>query len=449
MMSLRTRVVLSAAAVLTVFILLTSLAMERAVRDTAESARADRLQAQIFLLVAAGEEEQAGLVFPNALAESRLSLPGSGLYAMVLNALGDPIWQSPSAVGVDIPLPQPLAPGQRRFERRQGHDGQDYLVLGFGVSWATGPVPQDFSFVVAEDSSAFESEVRQFRASLTGWLGIMALLMLVAMVLILRWGLTPLRRVAAEVAAIESGDQTQIQGRYPAEIRALTGNLNALLAHERARQRRLDNTLGDLAHSLKTPLAVMRGALDEERTGAPAADLLREQLARMGTIVEYQLQRARAGSQPVATLTPPVPARRVAERLAASLTKVYRDKSVAVILDIDPAAHFRGVEGDLFEMLGNLLENAFKWCGQQIRVSGASSHGILTLMIEDDGPGIPPEQAIRLLERGARADEATPGHGIGLAVVREICEAYGGDIRVERSPLGGARFRLRLPNSAG
>ncbi|WP_295402384.1 ATP-binding protein [uncultured Thiocystis sp.] len=444
MMSLRTRVVLSAAAVLAVFILLTSLALERAVRDTAESAREDRLQAQIFLLMAAGEEESSGLVFPNALAESRLTLPDSGLYALVLNALGDPIWQSPSAVGVDIPLPQPLAPGQRRFERRQGNDGQDYLVLGFGVSWATGPVPQDYSFVVAEDSSAFESEVGQFRASLAGWLGLMGLLMLVALVLILRWGLTPLRRVAAEVAAIESGDQTQIQGRYPTEIRALTGNLNALLAHERARQRRLDNTLGDLAHSLKTPLAVMRGALDEEDN--PTADLLREQLARMGTIVEYQLQRARAGGQKAATLAPPIPVRRVAERLTASLTKVRRDKSVAVTLDIDPAAHFRGVEGDLFEMLGNLLENAFKWCNRQIRVSGASSRGVLTITVEDDGPGIPPDQAVRLLERGARADEATPGHGIGLAVVRELCEAYGGDIRVERSSLGGARLRLRLPN---
>lgn len=444
MMSLRTRVMLSAAAVLTVFILLTSLALERAVRDTAESAREDRLQAQIFLLMAAGEEESSGLVFPNALAESRLTLPGSGLYALVLNALGDPIWQSPSAVGVDIPLPQPLAPGQRRFERRQGSDGQDYLVLGFGVSWATGPVPQDYSFVVAEDASAFESEVRQFRASLAGWLGLMALLMLVALMLILRWGLTPLRRVAAEVAAIESGDRTQIQGRYPAEIRALTGNLNALLAHERARQRRLDQTLGDLAHSLKTPLAVMRGALDEEES--PTADLLREQLARMWTIVEYQLQRARASGQPLATLAPPIPVRRVAERLSASLTKVHRDKSVAVTLDIDPTADFRGVEGDLFEMLGNLLENAFKWCHRQIRVSGASSRGILTVTVEDDGPGIPPDQAVRLLERGARADEVTPGHGIGLAVVREMCEAYGGDIRVERGALGGARLRLRLPN---
>jgi two-component system, OmpR family, sensor histidine kinase PhoQ len=446
MMSLRRRVVLSTSAVLTLFVLLTSLALERAVRDTAQSAREERLQAQVLLLMAAGEEEQDGLVFPNALAESRLTLPGSGLYANVLNALGDPIWKSPSAVGTDAPLPLPLAPGQRRFERMSGEDGQDYLVFAFGVSWATGPVPQDYTFVVAEDSSAFESVVVQFRTSLTGWLGAMSLLMLLMLVLILRWGLKPLRRVAAEVAAVERGDQSQIQGRYPAEIHALTGNLNALLAHERARQRRLDNTLGDLAHSLKTPLAVMRGAIDEGQITQPVDELLREQLVRMGYIVEYQLQRARTGGQQAATLAPPIPVRRTAERLIASLTKVHRDKQVTVKLEIDSETLFRGVEGDLLEMLGNLLENAFKWCRQRIHVSSQVRSGALLLNVDDDGPGIPATQVARLLERGARADEAMPGHGIGLAVVREICEAYGGELLVMRSSLGGARFQLRLGN---
>lgn len=445
MLSLRTRVVLSAAAVLTLFILLTSLALERAMRETVASAREERLQAQIFLLMAAGEEESAGLVFPNALAESRLTLPGSGLYAQVLNALGDPLWQSPSAVGTELPTPAPLAPGQRRFEHLHGHDGTDYLVLAFGVSWATGPTPQDYTFVVAEDSSAFEAEITQFRASLAGWLGGMALLMLVALVLILRWGLTPLRQVAAEVAAVESGQQPQIQGRYPAEIRVLTGNLNALLAHERARQRRLDNTLGDLAHSLKTPLAVMRGAIDDGQPADPVRALLLEQLTRMGHLVEYQLQRARAGGRQAATLAPPVPVRQAAERLITSLHKVYRDKRVQVDLELDHAIVFRGIEGDLLEMLGNLLDNAFKWCGRRVRLSGEGTRNALTLVIDDDGPGIPSAQAIHLLERGARADETTPGHGIGLAVVREICTAYGGELRVASSPLGGARLCLRLP----
>ncbi|EGV30024.1 integral membrane sensor signal transduction histidine kinase [Thiorhodococcus drewsii AZ1] len=445
MMSLRTRVALSGAVVLTVFVLFTSLALERAVRDTVLSAREERLLAQVFLLMAAGEEEPGGLVFPKTLGEPRLNLPDSGLYAKVLNALGDPIWQSPSAIGADCPTPLPLAPGQRRFERLSGSDGSTYLTLAFGVTWATGPTPQDYTFVVAEDAAAFHAEVGQFRASLAVWLGGMSVLMLVILVAILRWGLKPLRRVAEEVAAIESGKQAQIQGRYPAEIRALTGNLNALLAHERARQRRLDNTLGDLAHSLKTPLAVMRGALEEGQVPSPTGKTLQEQLGRMGHIVEYQLQRARAGGQQAATLAPPVPIRRTAERLVATLTKVYRDAGIQVTLEMDQGIQFQGVEGDLLEMLGNLLENAFKWGKRRIRVWGTRSRGRLLLVVEDDGPGIAPEQASRLLERGARADEATPGHGIGLAVVREISDAYGGTLRIDQSPLGGARFRLSLP----
>lgn len=441
MRSLRARVLISAAAVLTVFALLMSLALEQAIRDAVIAAREERLQAQIFLLMAAGEEGKNGLTFPNALAESRLTLPGSGLYAEVLSALGDPVWRSPSALGMDPPTPLPQPPGKRRFEQLEEPDGRRYLVLAFGVTWATGPVPQDYTFVVAEDASAVNDEVSDFRTSLATWLGAMMLLLLVALVLVLRRGLRPLRQVARELAVIESGTQSQILGRYPEEIEALTDNLNALLAHERARQRRLDNTLGDLAHSLKTPLAVIQGALEEQATPG----LIQEQVQRMRHIVDYQLQRARTSTQQTATLAPPVPVQGTAERLIASLRKVHRDKSVSVTLAMDPGLLFRGVEGDLMEMLGNLLENAFKWCRGGIRVVGRVERSTLILSIEDDGPGIPADQVARLLERGARADESTPGHGLGLAVVREISEAYGGRLEIDSSPLGGARARIRLP----
>ena len=445
MRSLRTRVLVSAAFVLTVFVLLTGFALDQAVRDAVITAREERLQAQIYLLMAAGEEEAADLVFPKALAESRLTLPGSGLYAKVLNALGEPVWTSPSAMGSDDPTPLPLPPGRRQLERLEGPLGSDYLVLAFGVTWATGPIPQDYTFVVAEDASAFENEVAEFRRSLAGWLGAMSVLMLAALVAVLRWGLKPLRHVASELAVIETGKQSQIVGRYPKEIGALTDNLNALLAHERARQRRLDNTLGDLAHSLKTPLAVMRGALDDRCTSAHPAELLREQLRRMDHIVEYQLQRARAGHQRVPSLAPPVQILAAAERLVTALRKVHRDKEVSVMVRIAPSLQFRGVEGDLLEMLGNLLENAFKWCRGQIRLTGAAEHSELIVAVEDDGPGIAEADVLRLLERGARADESAPGHGIGLAVVREISEAYEGRLELGLSTLGGLSARLRLP----
>jgi len=445
MMSLRARVVASAAAVLAVFIVLTSLALERAFRDTAQSAREERLLAQIFLLMAAAEAENDGLVFPDTLAEARFSLPGSGLYARVFDGSNRLVWQSISAIGAAEPGPMPLVPGERRLEFRTDGDGAGYLVEGFGVSWETGEVPRSYVFVVAEDMTAFNEEVGRFRGSLAVWLGAMAILMLTALVLILAWGLTPLRRVATEVSAIESGAQAKILGHYPAEIRALTDNLNALLAHEQARQRRLDNALGDLAHSLKTPLAVIKGAIGDTATEHPATPLIEEQLGRMDKIVAHQLQRARTSGLQGATLAPPLDVKRVAERLISSLSKVYRDKDVEVTLAVQETSQISGVEGDLMEMLGNLLDNAFKWCRSKVQIQGHIEKGMLILAIEDDGPGIPPRDATRLLARGARADESVPGHGIGLAVAREICEAYGGRLTVESSALGGARIRLDIP----
>ncbi len=247
---------------------------------------------------------------------------------------------------------------------------------------------------------------------------------------------------------MESGSQARIRGDYPIELRALTDNLNALLAHEQARQRRLDHALGDLAHSLKTPLAIMHGAVQASGADTPDTHLMREQLARVGDIVEYQLQRARAGAAGSGQLAPAVPVRRTAERITASLAKVYRHKVVETELDVEPTLVFRGAEADLMELLGNLLDNAFKWCRGQVRVqvtlnAGSGVDG-LRIQVEDDGPGIDAGAAEGLLERGARADETAPGHGIGLAVVREISKAYGGSVEIGSASLGGALVRLTL-----
>ncbi len=443
MRSLRARLVLSLALILVVFLLLTSVALERAFNDAARSAREERLLAQIYLLMSAAELEDGRLVMPPSLAEPRLDYPGSGLSARIFDGDAVPVWQSRSTIDAVQPEPVRLAPGERRFLRRDLDDGSGYLVAAFGVSWATGAVPQSFSFAVAEDLTAMRRELARFRLSLWRWLGGMSLLMLVALLATLRWGLRPLRLVAGEVAAVESGDQERIRGAYPRELRALTDNLNALLTQEQARQRRLDHALGDLAHSLKTPLAVMEGVVaGAEGTDARGAHLLREQLARVRDIVEYQLQRARLGAIPAGKLAPSVPVGLTLERLVASLGKVYRDKDVTVDLEIEQDLMFRGAEADLMEMLGNLLDNAYKWCRSRVRVSAARRPEGLEIRVEDDGLGIGADQAEALLERGVRADEQAPGHGIGLAVVREICVAYGGSLEIGPSPLGGALVRL-------
>lgn len=444
MRSMRSRVILSAAAVLAVSVLLTSLALERAFRDSARSAREERLLSQIYLLMAAAEAENGTLILPQELAEPRLGLPGSGLYAAVLDAAGKRIWASRSNLGVEAPLDGPLAPGQRRFDQRRDAGGDRYFVERFGVTWATGPEPAGYTFAVGEDLAAYEGELARFRTGLAGWLGAMSLLMLAALLLVLRWGLAPLGRVAGEVAEIESGRQERIRGEYPAELRALTDNLNALLAHERAQQRRLDNALGDLAHSLKTPLAVVRGAVEQARLESDTAGLMREQLERMDHLVAYQLQRARSRTGATAGLAPPVPIARTAERLTASLAKVYPEKNIGVEVRVPPDLVFRGAEGDLMELLGNLMDNAVKWARSRVEVGAETGHGRLCVTVEDDGPGIPPERSTQVLQRGTRVDQAVPGHGIGLAVVLEICEAYEATVEIGQSELGGALVKVCL-----
>jgi two-component system sensor histidine kinase PhoQ len=444
MSSLRARVALAAGVVLASFVFLTSIALEQAFRDSARSAREERLLGQLYLLMAAAESEDGGaLSFPEAPPEPRLSLPGSGLYGQVTDERGQVVWRSASALGVAPPFPASLPAGERRFETARDAAGRAYFVESFGVNWATGNPPRLYTFSVAEDLSEFEAQLTRFRTSLAGWLGGMSLLLLAALGLALRWGLGPLRRVAEELRAVEAGRQECIEGDYPSELKALTDNLNALLAQERARQRRLANAMGDLAHSLKTPLAVVRGAISEPTTDRALAATLEEQVARMDKVVAHHLQRAGAGT--VSRLAAPVPVRPLAEKLASALAKVHRGKEVRVTLDIAEGVAFRGVEGDLMEVLGNLLDNAWKWCRGRVRVGAGRSADGFSLAVEDDGPGMDPAEAQRLLERGMRADESVPGHGIGLATVRDIAAVYGADIAIERSGLGGALVRLRFP----
>jgi two-component system sensor histidine kinase PhoQ len=440
--SLNARVALSAGIVLAIFIVLSAFALERAFRDSARSARQERLLAQVYLLMAAAEVDAQGrLTLGNGQLEPRLDLPASGLYAAIVDAKGVVVWQSRSALSLRLPAPAVLAPGVQRFDQLSTPSGLQLFEQRFGVSWTTGGGSYPFTFSVMEDLAPFEQQLSVYRHSLWAWQSAMAALLLAVLWLTLRWGLSPLRRVADELGGLEAGRQQRITGDYPTELRGLTDNLNALLTRERAQQQRYRNALADLAHSLKTPLALLRGALREAATPST----IEEQIDRMDRIVGYQLQRASTSGQ--RALATALAVRPVIERLTSALAKVHADKQVAVEVQVDAGLQARIDEGDLTELLGNLLDNAFKWSGRRVRVTATLEDGNFILRIEDDGPGIAPERASAVLERGVRADESVPGHGIGLAVVRDIVGAYEGRIEIERSGLGGALVTLTIPQS--
>jgi two-component system sensor histidine kinase PhoQ len=447
-LSLNARLLMAASIVLMAFLGLTGLALDRAFQDTALVSVQERLQAQIYMLLGAAELDDDGiLVLPETLPEIRLSTPGSGLYAWV--AFDDrPVWRSLSLLGQSLPsVSVSPGPGGTHFEELATADGSGLFALGFTVSWETAPDRYRLYTVwVAESRQGFSAQVGKFRRSLWVWFLAAALVLLLVQGLILRWSLLPLRRVAQEVVEIEAGRRSELAGRYPQELRPLTGNLNAFIGESRTRLERSRNALGDLAHSLKTPLAVLRGAIENQMSPQELMQTVQEQVGRMNQTVEYQLQRAAASGR--ITMAAPVPVAPLAQKIVDSLAKVYAPKHLQVECRIDKTLVFHGDQGDLMEIIGNLADNACKWARRRVRVQAYTDVGLesdFVLEVDDDGPGIPAEKRRVILARGERADPATVGHGIGLAVVRNLVEdVYRGVLAIDASTLGGTQVQVRL-----
>lgn len=456
MPSLRGRLLTSASLVLAAFLGLTGLSLDRAFRDSALAAVRDRLQAQVYILLGAANVNAFNqLSLPVALPEARFSTPDSGLYADLMDRHGTLVWRSRSLLGRALPFfPAVRQPGDTQFALLPADDGP-LFVLAFTVSWEIAPNQYDlYTFRIAEPQRDYNEQVWVFRRSLWGWLLASTAVLLIAQALTLHWSLKPLRQVAGEVKAIETGARTALSSDYPEELQPLTVNLNALLRQGHARLERYRNALGDLAHSLKTPLAVLRGTLDNRAGLSELRLTLGEQVERMNRTVDYQLQRAAAAGR--IALSVPLPVAPIARKILGSLAKVYAERALRLRAEIAPAIVFHGDEGDLMEILGNLADNACKWCRQQVVVRaweiGSANRPELIIEVEDDGPGIPTDQVANLLERGQRADPAVAGHGIGLAVVRNLVEeVYSGQLSIDQGALGGARVRahLRLQNSEG
>lgn len=437
--SITRRLLTSNLLVLAGFFGLAGIALDRAYRNSAETAVREQLQAHVYTLLTAAEEDDKGRMrLPEALAAPAFNQPDSGLYAEAEGENGNYRWRSASLLGRSGPLLTLSRPGETRFRVTKR-----LAIFDQGISWDDDfgePVP--YSLTVAMDSRSLTAQQADFRATLWRWLGGVALLLLAVQILLARWGLAPLRDMSTAVRRIESGENSRIEGSVPRELEGLSNNLNSLIEQNRLRQERVRNSLADLAHSMKTPLAVLRGAA--EQGGDPALiEQINEQTLRIDQMVSYQRQRAAVAG--ISSVTRPIPLAPVIQRLCASLDKVHRDRGLGCTQQLTEDITLRADEGDLFELFGNLLENAYKHCRTRVQVSARIQGDRLQVLVEDDGSGIAATEVERLLQRGERADQRHPGEGIGLAVVSEIVRQYDGTLGIGKSDLGGAAVRVTLP----
>ena len=444
MPSISRRLLISVSLPLALFFGVMMYVLDSGFRALSERSLHELLDAQMVSLIAGADPLPGGGYAPPAQSlETRLASPHSGLYEEIRSS--ERQWRSPSTVGLSPDFGPLLRSGERRFS--YGDFGHDRVAIeSRAIQFADTDSPAGtYTFSVAVSLSPYEEQLWEFRRQLFGWFAGLMLALLVTLAALLRWVLSPLRRMEREIGEVEEGRTEKLGEGYPRELAGVSGNLNALLVGERKRVVRYRDTLGNLAHSLNTPLAVMSSSLPP---GAPAAALSSE-IDRMTAIIEHQLKRAAASGGALLGAAP-VELAQVASELRVTLLKVYARKDLSVELALAPGAAFIGDRGDLTELLGNLLDNACKWCQVRVRLSAAvepvsEGRARLNIAVEDDGPGISEADRARVLERGVRTDQTVPGHGIGLAMVLDTVELYGGTLAIERSALGGACFRVRLP----
>jgi two-component system sensor histidine kinase PhoQ len=322
-----------------------------------------------------------------------------------------------------------------------------YYSLRYGVGWQLDDARlEPFTVTVQVDPVEIRQQTSAFRLGLWRSLGTAGAILALAQVVFLVFVFRPLGRVAGDVARVESGQAERLDGRYPRELDPLVRNVNRLLDTEQSNQQRIRNALDSLAHSLKTPLAVIQASLPPQDGAAESS--AQNAVDEMRRLIATRLERA--GSTARRTLSEPVPVAPQLQRVLDSLQKVHSRRLIKAEVKLQDELAFYGEQRDLLELLGNLLDNAFKYGRGRVRVTGGvvepdRSRPGLWLRIADDGPGIDPAQWSRLVQRGTRGDERVEGHGLGLAIVTELVSAYGGRIELAVSELGGAEIRVTLP----
>jgi len=441
--SLRLRLIVLAVLVLAISLGLVGLALDSAFHKSTEAGLHTRMESLVYLVLAATEVRKDGsLILQDEPGDPRLSQPGSGVYAQVSGQQGD--WASSSAMGISLPPVLPVEPGQNQFLPPGA--GNDFYIFRYGVAFEL-PDGQLLPVTVTILASPMElqQEVQAFRAGLSRSLVAVGVILVLAQLLFLTLGLRPLRQITGDIAGIESGNLQRLEGTYPKELEPLTRNINHLLATEKANQSRYSNALDSLAHSLKTPLSVIRSSLPADTATKSAA--VDNAVSDMQHLIATRLQRAATSTR--RTMAQAVDVKTQLERLVQSLQRVYSQDLISINGNIEAGLEFYGEQRDLLELMGNLLDNACKYgsgtvCFSASALDSTQPRAGIRVQVEDNGPGIARDQRQQLLQRGVRGDERAEGHGLGLAIVLEIVNAYNGEISIDESDMGGTAVMVLL-----
>lgn len=360
-----------------------------------------------------------------------------------LTVAGD--FRSKSLWDEDVPLsPELIAkavatPGVSQFGNFDGPADQRSRVAAQAIVIENRPTP--LILVSAADRTPNDVAATNFRNLLLGTMIALFGGVFAAMLLGIRYSLTPLSRLQADVARVREGDAQKLAGDYPAEVRPLTEELNKLIEHNREVVERARTHVGNLAHALKTPLAVLKN----EAAGSSQLDeVVRRQADAMQTNVEHYLKRARMAAR-AETIGARTEVRPVIDGLARLLNRLFDAKGIEVTVEGSAAAVFRGEKQDFEEMIGNLMENACKWAASEVKVTVSDSPRELVIEVDDDGRGLTEEERADAMKRGVRLDETTPGTGLGLSIVKELAELHKGRLELGAAALGGLRATLRFP----
>ncbi len=423
-----------------------SRAFSSAVQDNFDTT----LQVDLDGLIAAAEPDpQGGVVLEERFLNRRFERVYSGLYWQIAPLQpNQPLQISHSLFDRAIKLVDAHEESGLTWAYADGPDGQKLRVLARRVEFpitATARTDDSraYTFLVAGNMAQLDDEIADFNGTLIWAFGVLGAGLIVAVVLQVRVGLQPLRRVSEALARIRDGKARRLEGRFPVEIAPLAAELNSLIGHSEEVVGRARTHVSNLAHFLKTPLTVLSS--EAEAQPGPLADAVKRQVDSMRRQVDHYLARGRAAGA-LDVLGNRTKVKSVLDDLTRVLARIHAERGVAITANCPPTLFFRGERQDLEEMAGNLIDNACKWAKSRVAVKADPIPGARwELTVEDDGPGLAPEDRGRVLERGERLDESMPGSGLGLAIVDDIAKLYGGSLSFGRSALGGLEVRLSLP----